>query len=94
VRAADGGFDPTARIARVKATERIVGDTLYVCPVGWATDVYELTGAIAVVWDVLDRPRTIAELAHECAVRVDDDLLASSVADLFDRGLARVAVDA
>lgn len=84
------GLDSTVTLTRVDAASRELGETAFVAPVGWSTDVYDLTGAATIVWRALSDPATIVELARRCDVDPHDELLTGAVTALIDRGLVDV----
>ena len=81
------GLDPAVALTRARAATRQVGGTTVVAPVGWATDVYDLSGAAAIVWDALATPGTVGEVAGRCDVEPSDELFAAAVSTLVAQGL-------
>lgn len=55
--------------ARSDVAIRRVGAELYLCVVGWDTDVYRLTGVLLAVWDGLQTPLSIPQLADQVRAR-------------------------
>jgi hypothetical protein len=69
------------------AATRLFNTTLYVCPVGWSTKVYELNGAAAAVWQSLRACHSVSEVAADQNVAVDDSFLMDAVGMLLEAGL-------
>lgn len=66
-------------VQSVAAATRAAGSTLFVCPVGWSSHVYQITGAAAMVWQHLDDFSTLPDLAARCGVDVDDDYFIEAI---------------
>jgi len=75
------------RVEPVPAATRPCGPTLFVCPVGWSSEVFQLTGAAAAVWHQLVGPSSIDEVARRCGVDVDDAMLTEAMTMLSSAGL-------
>ena len=73
------------------AATRLFNATLYVCPIGWSTKVYELNGAAAAVWQSLGSCRTVKEVAADQGVGEGDEFLTDAIEMLLDAGLIRRA---
>lgn len=86
------GFEPGVALTRVRAATREVGGTTFVAPVGWATDVYDLSGAAAVVWGALTTPGTVSDVAGRCDVDPTDELFSSALSTLVAQGLVEADV--
>lgn len=59
--------------ARTSVAIRQVGTELYLCAVGWDTDVFRLTGMLTVAWDSLQEPRSISELVEHLGATSPQD---------------------
>jgi hypothetical protein len=74
-----------------KAATRLFNATLYVCPVGWSTKMYELNGAAAAVWQSLGSCHTVGEVAADQGVEEGDEFLTDAVEMLLGAGLVHLA---
>lgn len=80
---------PERSIERVGAAARSLNGVTYVCPIGWSTEVFHLHGAAGAVWRSLESKRTLAEIASDNGVGVDDDYLVASLTMMIEAGIAR-----
>lgn len=81
--------DAGRAVVRVRAASRAHDGTWYVCPLGWSTEVFELTGAAGAVWASLEESDDLDDVARRCGVDRDDEFLVASVQLLTDAHLVR-----
>ena len=78
------------QFVRAPASTRLIDETRAVCVVGWDSQVQLLDGAARVVWEQLETPRTIAQLASRIGVEQTDGYLLQAAELLTDTNLIRV----
>lgn len=69
---------------------RLYNTTIYVCPVGWSSKVFELSGSAAAVWQSLGSFETLGEIASDQGVDESDEMLTEAVEALLKSGLLRL----
>lgn len=77
-------------LVRVPASTRLINETRVVCAVGWDSEVQLLDGAARVVWEQLETPQTIGDLASRIGVEPSDDYLLQAAELLEDTNLIQV----
>ncbi len=70
---------PTRVLRRAAAVSRVAGELRFVARPGWNANVHGIGGAARVVWDLLDAPMTLRQVAVAAGVDPDDAFLSDAV---------------
>ncbi len=76
-------------LSREPAATRVADEVRVVCRTGWATPVHRLSGATRVVWEALERPQEIDDLASSLRIDPADAYFLQAVELLIESDLIR-----